>query len=469
MEYRIEEDSLGLMEIPVDALYGIHSVRAQRNFPLGDQRVNPELMQAMIIIKKAAAMVNTELGLVPTNIGKGIIAGCDHLLQEDYTQACIIHPLQGGAGTSINMNVNEIIANRAISYLGGKRGDYQVVHPLNHVNCSQSTNDVFPTAIRIASIHKIRRLAKALSQLQDSLQLKENQFADILKLGRTQLNDALPITLGQEFGAYARCISRDRWRIYKVEERLREINIGGTAVGTGLNAPLEYIYGITETLQRLTNLGLARSDLLVDTTQNMDVFVEASGLLKACAVNLIKISNDLRLMASGPRGGLGEIELEPRQSGSSIMPGKVNPVLCEMMVQIGFKVIGNDAAITSAAFSGQLDLNAFSPLIAECILESLDLLIHGIPAFDKFCIQTITANKEKCLHWVKNSFALSAALIDYIGYDRSEQISLEALQKGKSIEEILLENKVFTADELSKILNVYQITKPGIPGRSLHK
>lgn len=466
MGERIERDLLGNMSIPENAYYGIHTARSLDNFPLGDQRVNRDLIQSMIMVKKACALANMETGLLTEDIGKAISGSCDYLLSLDLEDAFITHPLQGGAGTSTNMNINEVIANVAIERLGGKKGNYTIVHPINHVNCSQSTNDVYPTAIRIAAIFKIRKLADQLAKLQESLQIKENQFASILKLGRTQLNDALPITLGQEFGAYARCISRDRWRIYKVEERLREINLGGTAIGTGLNAPLEYIYSVTEHLQKVTNLGLARSDLLVDTTQNMDVFVEVSGLLKACGVNLIKISNDIRLMASGPRGGLGELILEPRQSGSSIMPGKVNPVICEMMIQIGYQVIGNDTSITAAAAAGQLELNAFSPLLAHCLLESLDLLVSGITSFNQYCISTLEADEKQCMKNVNLSTSLSAALINYIGYDIASAIALEALDKKKTITEILIEKDIMKPEEIENIFNVFQVTKPGIPGRS---
>ncbi len=466
MTTRNESDALGSLDIPIDAYYGIYTHRAKANFSITYHQVNIDLITAITLIKKAAALVNRDLKLLPELIGDAIIASCDEILDGSHYDAFITHPLQGGAGTSTNMNVNEVIANLSIEKLGGKKGQYYLVHPINHVNCSQSTNDVYPTAIRIAAIYKIRSLADILSHLQESFQQKENEFSEVLKLGRTQLSDALPITLGQEFGAYAKAVSRDRWRVYKVEERLREVNIGGTAIGTGLNAPLEYIYRMTDMLQQLTGLGIARSDLLVDATQNMDVFVEVSGLLKACAVNLIKIANDLRLMGSGPKGGLGEIEIQPRQAGSSIMPGKVNPVICEMMVQVGYKIIGNDTSITLSAFSGQLELNAFSPLIAECLLESLDLLINSVPIFDKDCIQSLKANKEKCLDTLKKSSALSAVLINYIGYDRACAVAKEALQKDISIETLLLENKIFNEAEINKMFNVYQVTKPGIPGRS---
>lgn len=466
MDLRVESDSIGTIEIPEEMLYGINTQRAKNNFNISNDTVNIDLTKGIVLIKKSAAIVNLQLGLISKDVASAIIDSCDKILKNDLDFHFITHPLQGGAGTSTNMNVNEVIANLAIEQLGGTRGDYSLVHPINDVNCSQSTNDVYPTAIRIASIYKIRKLAKALAQLQESLQKKENEFADVLKLGRTQLSDALPITLGQEFGSYARAISRDRWRIYKVEERLREVNIGGTAIGTSLNASLEYIYKITETLQNLTGLGLARSDFLVDPTQNMDIFVEVSGLLKSCAVNLIKIANDIRLMASGPKGGLNEIHLQPLQAGSSIMPGKVNPVMCEMLIQVSYKVIGNDSCITAAAYSGQLELNAFSPLIADSLLNSLELLTNGIHLFDNLCIKNIKANETNCTNTVKNSSALSAVLIPYIGYDKAADIATKAFKTNKTIETILLEERIFTEEKINHIMDVYQVTNPGISERS---
>ncbi|NTW71061.1 MAG: aspartate ammonia-lyase [Eubacteriaceae bacterium] len=464
-ETRMEKDILGVMEISRSDLFGINTARAASNFKLGNDKVSLSLIYAVVMVKKAAAMVNQKLGDLSSDLSTAMIKACDLIFSGGFDDQFVLHPLQGGAGTSINMNVNEVIANIANIELGGMPGDYTLVHPMNHVNMSQSTNDVFPTAIRIAAIYKIRALADVLAALQSSLQQKENDFSDILKLGRTQMMDALPITLGQEFGAYARAISRDRWRIYKVEERLRETNIGGTAIGTGLNAKLEYIYMVTEELQKLTGLGLARSDLLVDTTQNMDVFAEVSGFLKACAVNLIKISNDLRLMSSGPRGGLGEIHLEALQQGSTIMPGKVNPVMCEMMIQVCYRVIGNDSTLTAAAYSGSFELNPFSPLIAHTLLESLDLMIHGITQFNELCIKTLKADKEKCLEYVVKSSALAAALIGHIGYDEAASIAKEAYENNTSIKDIVIARELMGEEELNEILDIYQVTKPGIPGR----
>lgn len=465
MTYRIEQDSIGKYEINEDAYYGVHTKRAMDNFNLGDGRVNLGLIEAIVLIKKAAAMTHKQLGEMPMEKTEAIITACNEILDGKWGEEFQLHPLQGGAGTSTNMNVNEVIANRAIELLGGKKGDYGVIHPLNDVNRSQSTNDVYPTALRIAAIFKLRKVSDTFSKLQETLQEKENAFADIIKLGRTQLMDALPIMVGQEFGAYAQAVARDRWRLYKVEERLRQMNIGGTAIGTGMNASKKYIYMMTETLRELTGLGLARAEFPIDITQNNDVFVEVSGLLKSAAVNVIKIANDLRLMASGPRGGFGEIKLQPMQAGSSIMPGKVNPVIPEMVVQTGIKVIANDQAITMAAAYGQLELNAFMPIIADTLLDSLEMMEKAITLFRERCIDVLEVDTKRCLEHLLNSTALATALVHHIGYDQAAQVAKKALRESKTVKEVLLEEQVMDEEKLDKILNPYQVTKPGIPGK----
>lgn len=466
---RLEADQIGQMKIDANSYYGIHTARALDNFAVSGQIVRRSLLLAIIEVKKAAAMANMKVGILKEEIGKPIVETCNDLLNQDECsplwQALVTDAFQGGAGTSTNMNVNEVVANGAIEKLKGKLGDYTLVHPINHVNMSQSTNDVYPTALRIAAVRETRRLSNELSKLQESLQEKENTFSNVLKLGRTQLMDALPITLGQEFGAWARAISRDRWRIYKVEERLREINIGGTAVGTGMNAPLDYIYSITDLLQHNTGLGLCRSDYLMDSTQNMDVFVEVSGLLKALAVNLIKISGDLRLLGSGPAGGLSELKLPKMQSGSSIMPGKVNPVICELITQVGLRVIGNDSCITQASMMGQLELNAFSPLVAEALLESFELLYNGITIFREKCIEGIEADVQQCKENLEYSSALATALIHHIGYDKGCEIAQKAQKERKTVRQVAMEENVLDEETLDKIFNVYQVTAPGIPGK----
>ena len=466
MDIRTENDQLGSLAIASDAYYGIHTKRALHNFSLAGRSVHMDLVHNMILVKKACAMANKQTGALEPELAGSIITACDLIMAGNYDAYFLTDALQGGAGTSTNMNVNEVIANVALEQLGFPKGDYKKIHPIDHVNLSQSTNDVYPTALRITAIYKVRMLADHLADLQESLQDKEQQFSDVLKLGRTQLMDALPITLGQEFGAYAKAISRDRWRIYKAEERLREVGIGGTAVGTGLNATMPYIYLVTDLLRDLTGLGIARSDLLMDTYQNMDVFVEISGFLKACATNLIKISSDLRLMASGPAGGMDEIRMEPLQAGSSIMPGKVNPVICESVLQASLKVIGNDAVLTQAAYLGQLELNAFTPLIADTLLESLDLLIRSVDSFDRLCIQTLTANPENCKKHLEKSTALSAALIHHLGYEETATITLAAKEAGMTLRHYLLDQQIMSQATVDLILNPRQVTKPGIPGMS---
>ncbi|MDT8718916.1 aspartate ammonia-lyase [Clostridium sp. 19966] len=465
MKYRIEKDALGEMSIEEDKYYGINTKRALGNFALGAKSVNLALVHEIALIKKAAAKVNLTLKSLSSDIAGAIIKASEEVIEGKFDDEFTVSALQGGAGTSTNMNVNEVIANRAIELLGGKKGDYSLVHPLNHVNMCQSTNDVYPTAVRIASIRLLRKLSSSLAELQEELQRKENEFSDIIKLGRTELMDALPMLAGQGFGAYAQAIARDRWRVYKVEERLRQINIGGTAIGTGMNAPIKYIFMITDELQALTGLGLARAEFPMDITQNTDVFVEVSGLLKACAVNLMKISNDLRLLASGPRGGLSELSLPEVQAGSSIMPGKVNPVICEMVAQVSMKVISNDYAITLASSSGQLELNAFLPLIAESLLESLELLTDTCNIFREKCIQGIEVNKEACIENIENSTVLATALTNHIGYDKAAYIAKKVLKENKTVKQIVLEENILSKEEVDKILNIYEITKPGIPGK----
>jgi len=463
--YRTEVDMLGEKQVPEDVYYGINTARALENFNITGRTVNSDLILAMVLVKKAAAMANMHLKQLDKDKAKAIMTACDEILAGDFSDQFVVDPLQGGAGTSTNMNVNEVVANRAIEILGGTKGDYELIHPLNDVNMSQSTNDVYPTALRIAAIRKIRSTADAFAELQEAFQIKENDFADILKLGRTQMMDALPMMVGQEFGAWSKAIARDRWRIYKVEERLRQINIGGTAIGTGMNARHKFIFLMTDLLQDMTGLGLARSEFPIDVTQNMDVFTEVSGLLKSAAVNLVKISNDLRLLSSGPKGGFGELNLPAVQAGSTIMPGKVNPVMAEMMGQVSMRVMANDFAITQAAMSGQLELNAFVPLIAESLLESLEILANGVHLFREKCVEGITVNQTKTLDHLENSTALVTALVHHIGYDKSAEIAKKALSENRSVRELVLEAGYLSGDDLNKILNPFQITNPGIPGK----
>ena len=431
---RIEKDILGEIQLEDSAAFGINTVRASENFALNHKKVNLQLIYAIVKVKKAAAMTYKKLNIGKDGVYDAVIAACDKILSGGYNDSFITEALQGGAGTSTNMNANEVIANLALAEMGRNYGEYESIHPLDDVNRGQSTNDVYPTALRIAAIELLRALSDECAALQQSLQQKENDFNGIRKLGRTELMDAVPITLGEEFGAYAQCIARDRWRIYKVEERLRQVNIGGTAVGLSHNAVKKYRFGIIEELRILTGIGLAAAEYPMDITQNNDVFVEVSGLLKALAVNLIKISNDLRLMNSGPYGGFAEIKLAEMQQGSTIMPGKVNPVIPEMVMQCSMRVIANDTAITIAAQHGEFELNAFLPIIADSLLESLQLLKEAVFLFRTKCIEILLANKEKCLSNLENSFAFAAEYIVELGYDTvSKVIKENTPQRAKEI------------------------------------
>lgn len=464
MKYRVEHDLLGDMDVPCDAYYGIHSLRAYENFHITGRPIHKELIISLAMVKKAAAIANSNIKKLDKKIAGAIINACDEIIEGKFHDQFIVDALQGGAGTSSNMNANEVIANRAIEILGGKKGNYKVVNPLEHVNLSQSTNDVFPTAVRIAAIRLLKPLSENFARLQTALQEKEDEFSDVIKVGRTELQDAVPIMLGQEFGAYAQAIARDRWRIYKVEERLRQVNIGGTAVGTGLNADLRYIYSVIEVLRDITGLGLARAEYMMDPTQNNDVFVEVSGLLKAAAVNLIKISNDIRLMSSGPRCGFMEIAIPEIQAGSSIMPGKVNPVVPEAVKQAAFQVISCDNAITLGAQSGEFELNFTLPLIAYNLFNEIDLLNNAISLFIDKCIKGIKANRDHLKEMAENSLSYATALSPYIGYENASIIAKKAKNEGKTVREAAIESGFLTSEELNIIFNEYEMTKPGIPG-----
>lgn len=458
--FRIEKDLLGEKPVPEAVYYGIHTVRALENFPLSGLPVDSTLIKAIALIKKAAATVNCELGHIEPLMSKAIIKAAEEVMAGQWKAQFVVDALQGGAGTSTNMNVNEVLANRAIECLGGKRGDYGLVHPLNHVNLHQSTNDVYPTALRIAAVWLLQPLSEACAILQEQLQEKEAQFAGIIKVGRTQLQDAIPVLLGQEFSAYAQAISRDRWRLYKVEERLRQTNLGGTAIGTGLNADRKYIYAMNERVRTLAKIGLARAENMVDVTQNADVFVEVSGLIKTLAVNLSKIANDLRLLSSGPLAGLGEIRLPERQAGSSLMPGKVNPVIPEAVNQIAFHVISGDVAITMAAQAGQLELNAFLPLIAHHLLGNIQMLTRCVTMFGDLCIRGIEANEERCKQLLDTSLATASALVPYVGYDQATQTARHAYHKGISIDQAAVELGMVSRKDCENIFDAQRMTQP---------
>ncbi len=464
MKTRTEHDLLGSLEVPADAYYGIHSLRSQMSFDLSGLKLHEELIRALSEVKKACAIANGRTGYLDQPVAGAISAACDEIIEAKLRDQFITDPFQGGAGTSANMNANEVIANRAIEILGGAKGDYDKIHPLDHVNLSQSTNDVFPTAVRIAAIRLLVPAAHAMADLQRALQAKETEFAGVLKIGRTEMQDAVPVTLGQEFAAWAQAVQRDWWRLCKVEERLRQVNLGGTAVGTGLNADKHYVYSVVEILRDVTGLPLARAENMIDVTQNCDVFVEVSGLIKAAAVNLAKIAADLRLLSSGPRAGIGEINLPPLQAGSSIMPGKVNPVATEAASQCAFQIMANDVAISTAAASGQLELNAFLPMISHNLFQSLQLLKGAAILLAEKCVPGITANEDRCRELVENSFAMLTALSPYIGYEAASDLARESTQSGKTIRQAARDKGLFTPEQLDAILSTTEMTKPGIAG-----
>ena len=416
--------------------------KACENFHLNHHTVHSSLIQSMITVKQAAITAMKQFSLIEETKADAILKACDFFLSGNDMSMFPTNPLQGGAGTSTNMNVNEALAQKAMELCPSSG----LIHPLDDVNRFQSTNDVYPTALRIASILWIRELSKEVSMLQESLQEKEHAFSSIRKIGRTQLMDAVPITLGNEFGSYAQAIARDRWRIYKVEERLRQINLGGTAVGTGNNANRKYTFLVIEILRDLTDIGLSRAEYPMDLTQNQDVFVEVSGLLKGLAVNLMKISNDLRLMNSNP---YGEIHLKPMQKGSTIMPGKVNPVIPEMISQVAIQVVGNDCAISYAAMSGQFELNAFLPLIADNLLNSLELLTNGVRIFREKCIETLIADKDGCKNHLLSVTAAVTALVPLIGYEKAEALAQNSGNDFSLLKK--LAKKELSIEEFSKI------------------
>ena len=469
MEYRVEKDLLGEMRVPQTAYYGIHTVRALGNFVVSGIPTHSTLIRAMAQVKQAAAQANMSAGLLNRSLGDAIVEAAAEVARGELADQFLVDAFQGGAGTSTNMNVNEVIANRAIEILGGRRGDYRTVDPLQHVNLSQSTNDVYPTALRLAAIGLVLELSESLAGLQTELQKKEAEFAGILKIGRTEMQDAVPVTLGQEFSAFAEAIARDRWRLYKVEERLRQVNLGGTAVGTGLNADPNYIYSVVEELRAITGLGLARAENAIDLTQNADVFVEVSGLLKAAAVNLAKIAGDLRLLSSGPLGALAEIRLPQLQAGSSIMPGKVNPVIPELVTQVALQVMGNDQVIAAAAAAGQLELNAFLPLIAHNLLHSLEMLIQAVILFSAKCIQGIQANEDRCRRWLEESHAFITALTPHLGYDAAADLTKRALREGKRLREVIIASGLLREEDLEAVFTPGQLTRSGVAGSKLLK
>ncbi|MCS7462076.1 aspartate ammonia-lyase [Paenibacillus doosanensis] len=464
---RVEKDFLGSKEVPMDAYYGIQTLRAVENFPITGYRIHEELIRAMAVVKKAAATANMEISRLQPSLGQAIVRAADEILAGEWHDQFIVDPIQGGAGTSINMNANEVIANRAIELLGGTKGDYFTVSPNSHVNMAQSTNDSFPTAIHIAVLSSIDKLLVTMRELHASFTAKASEFDGVIKMGRTHLQDGVPIRLGQEFAAYARVLNRDILRIEQTRQHLYEVNMGATAVGTGLNADPRYIKRVVELLAGWTGFPLINAADLVDATQNTDAYTEVSAALKVCMINMSKVANDLRLMASGPRAGLAEIRLPARQPGSSIMPGKVNPVMCEVVNQVAFQVIGNDHTICLASEAGQLELNVMEPVLVFNLLQSLSIMNQAFHVFRVHCVDGIEANEQQCKDYVDRSIGIITALNPHLGYEVAARIAREATLTGKSVRELCLLYNVLTEEELDLILDPYEMTHPGIAGASL--
>ncbi len=467
--YRTEKDSIGIKHVPENVYYGVQSLRAAENFHITGLTMHPEIVNSLAYIKKAAAITNCEVGLLDRKIKNAIVQACDEILAGKFHEHFIVDAIQGGAGTSPNMNANEVIANRAIEILGGQKGDYSIVHPNDHVNYGQSTNDVFPTSGKITALRLLEKLKAELYLLYDALVEKSREFDHVIKMGRTQMQDAIPIRLGQEFAAYAAAIRRDINRMKGAMQEMRIVNMGGTAIGTGLNADEKYMQRIVPNLCDVTGMQFTQADDLIDATQNLDSFVSVSGAVKACAVTLSKIANDLRLMSSGPKAGFAEINLPAKQNGSSIMPGKVNPVIPEVVNQIAFLVIGNDVTITMAAEAGQLELNAFEPVTFYCLFQSIDTLAYAVNTFVENCIKGITANEIRCRYLVENSVGTITAICPHVGYQPAADIAKKALATGKSVRELILEEGLMTEEELDKVLNPIGLTEPGISGKELLK
>ena len=459
---RREHDQLGERDVPDEVRHGIHTERALENFTLLGRPVHRNLARAYGAVKLAAARTNRSLGyLADAAASEALERACLELLEGRLASDIVVDALQGGAGTSTNMNVNEVLANRARELLGKPRGSDAGAPSADHVNLHQSTNDTFPTALRIAAIWGLRDLDRAVLALQEAFQEKERGFAHIVKVGRTEYQDGVLTTLGREMGAYAEALSRDRWRLAKCEERLRVVNLGGTAIGTGIAAPREYIFRVVDALREITGLGLARAENLVEATQNADVFVEVSGLIKALASSLVKISSDLRLLSSGPEAGIGEIRLPPRQAGSSIMPGKVNPVIPEAVTQSALLVMGHDQALTAAVSMGSLELNPFLPLVAHCLLESLDLMVRACDTLRANCVAGMEADEAACRRHVENATASATALLPVIGYDRATDLVRAARASGRGLRETAIAGGFVTAAEFDACTSPEAVSRLG--------
>ena len=466
-DYRLEHDSIGEKQVPAEAYYGVQTLRAAENFHITGLDMHPEMLVSVAQIKKAAAITNFEAGRLDKKRAGAIVKACEEIIEGKLHDQFIVDPIQGGAGTSLNMNANEVIANRAIELLGGKKGDYSIVNPNDHVNYGQSTNDVFPSCGRMTAIKLIEKAKAELERLYETLVQKSEEFDSVIKMGRTQLQDAVPIRLGQEFHAYSSAIQRDIRRFENAKHEMGALNMGGTAIGTGLNADVQYFKRVVQNLALVSGLDLYQSFDLIDATQNLDGYAFVSGTVKTCAINLSKMSNDLRLMSSGPRAGIGEINLPPKQNGSSIMPGKVNPVIPEVVNQVAFNIIGNDMTIAMATEAGQMELNAFEPIIFYNLFQSIETLAFAVRTLVDNCISGITANVEKCRSEVEGSVGIITAICPHVGYERAAVVAKEAIRTGASVKDLILRDGLLTEEELNVIMDPYSMTEPGISGEEL--
>lgn len=458
MSIRFEADSVGIREVPGEAYYGVQSMRAEENFTITGIGMNPVFLKNLALIKKAAAITNCLAGDLDQICAKAIIKASNEVAAGKFAKEFIVDAVQGGAGTSANMNMNEVIANRANEILGGEKGAYDHVHPNDHVNMSQSTNDVVPTAGKMTVIDLMQPLLDELARLESELYAKSIEFDDVIKMGCTQLQDAVPMRLGQTFHAYAVMVGRDKKRLAHTIKEMYAVNLGGTAIGSSINASQVYLDTVVPCLARISGMPLTQADDLFDATENLDGFVAVSGALKTCAVNLSKMCNDLRLLSSGPKTGLAEIALPAKQNGSSIMPGKVNPVIPEVVTQVAFLVIGHDTTITMAAEAGQLELNAFEPVLFYNLFESITTLKGAVKTLIDNCIVGIVANRERSRDLLEQSVGIITALNPYIGYKKAAEIAKQAIKQNKSVREIVLAKKLLSAKELDQILDPYALT-----------
>lgn len=462
---REEHDLLGTSEVPAEAYFGVQTSRALDNFDIGGARLMayPNLVRALAMVKKAAALANRDCGALDAEVAGAIVEAAEDVMQGKLHDQFVVDELQGGAGTSTNMNANEVIANRALEILGEEKGNYERVHPNNHVNCSQSTNDVYPTALKLGMILSSGRLIDGVEKLVGALREKGAAFADVVKMGRTQLQDAVPMTLGQEFDAFAASLTQELRGLHETSRMLQTVNMGGTAIGTGLNTPKGYRNGVLSHLREVTGLDLQLAPDLIEATQDTQAFVMFSSALKSLAVKLSKICNDLRLLSSGPRAGLAEIQLPPRQPGSSIMPGKVNPVIPEVVNQVAYRVLGNDLTVTLAAEAGQLQLNVMEPVIAASILESLKILANAVNTLRHNCIEGIRANPDRCRAYVENSIGLVTALVPCLGYEVSSRVAKRALAEDLSVAQVLRDENLLTDDEIRDLIAPERMAHPDAP------